>query len=58
MAPIVLMTGIGRRTLTSERVFRDRINPLDVFDDVELFTKFRFRCERILSRTDAIHDEI
>ena len=31
-----------RRQLRRNRVFRDKLNPLDVYDDIELFERFRF----------------
>ena len=32
----------NRRALRRERVFRDRKNPLDEYDDVEMYKKYRF----------------
>eukprot|EP00745_Piridium_sociabile_P029425 TRINITY_DN480_c0_g1_i6.p2 TRINITY_DN480_c0_g1~~TRINITY_DN480_c0_g1_i6.p2 ORF type:complete len:103 (-),score=5.00 TRINITY_DN480_c0_g1_i6:435-743(-) len=49
---------IRRRALGRERVFRNRSNPIDAFDDVELFTKFRFRRAHIISLTDSIQHVI
>lgn len=40
------------------RIFRDRSNPFDKFDDVELFRKFRFRRMDIIAITDSIQDEL
>ena len=37
-----------------ERLFRDRINPLEKFDDVELYNKFRFRRIHILAIVDEL----
>lgn len=47
-----------RRQLGWNRIFRDRTNPFDKFDDVELFTKFRFRRHDILAITDDLHVDI
>ena len=41
MAPqLILME--NRRAFRRERVFRDRKNPLDEYDDVEMYKKYRF----------------
>ena len=41
-----------------DALFRDRTNPLEKFDDVELFTKFRFRREFILQLTNQLEPEL
>ena len=41
-----------------ERVFRDHTNPIDVYDDVELYDRFRFRRNDILGIVDEIRDDI
>jgi len=42
MAAVVVWRRHHRRNLTRNRVFRDRKNPLDMYDDVELYNnKFR-----------------
>ena len=43
MAAVVVWRSQHRRNLRRNRVFRDRKNPLDMYDDVELYDKFRFR---------------
>ena len=48
----------SRRNLRRERVFRDRTNPLDIYDDEELFSKFRFRRVHILAMVDELGDDI
>ena len=30
-----------RRAMRRERIFRDRTNPLEIYDDLELFGRFR-----------------
>ena len=32
----------NHRALRRERLFRDRTNPLDIYDDVEMYKKYRF----------------
>ena len=36
----------------------DRTNPLDKFDDLELFRKFRFRRANIIQMTDELKEEL
>ena len=55
--PYVMLTRLrrqGRRALRRERLFRDRVNPLDKFDDVELLRKFRFRRADIMGIVDEV----
>ena len=40
--------------LPRERVFRDRSNPLDCYDDLELFQRFRFCRLSILKIAELI----
>ena len=47
-----------RGNLQRERIFRDRTNPLEIYDDVELHAKFRFRRIHILSILDDFRDAI
>ena len=47
-----------RGNLQRERVFRDRTNPLEIYDDIELHARFRFRRIHILSIVDEVWDAI
>jgi len=49
---------VVRRNLRRERIFRDRQNPFDVYDDVDLYSRFRFRREDIIYLCDMIADDI
>ena len=40
------------------RLFRDQINPLNIFDDVELCIKFRSRRVLILTIVDELQEAI
>ena len=40
------------------RLFRDQINPLKIFDDVELCVKLRSRCVLILTIVDELQEAI
>ena len=41
-----------------ERVFRDRFNPLDAYNDIELYERFRMRRGSILTLLDELRDVI
>ena len=47
-----------RRIWRRPRVFRDRLHPLDAYDDVELYQ--RYRCPRpvLLEIVDLLHDDV
>ena len=47
-----------RRNLRQNRVFRDRKNPLDMYDDVELYDKFRSRRHDILTIEDELRYDL
>lgn len=36
---------LGRRNLRRDRVYRDRQNPLDVSDDLDIIHRFRFHSQ-------------
>ena len=40
------------------RIFRDRNHPFELFGDVELFRKFRFRWQDILKIANEVSDAI
>jgi hypothetical protein len=40
-----------RRAMRRERIFRDRTNPLEIYDDLELLEGFRFDRRTILQIT-------
>ena len=40
------------------RIFRDRRHPFEVFDDVELYNKFRFRRHDIIALTDEVGETL
>ena len=47
-----------RKSRKRERIFRDRTIALDIYNDSELFDRFRFRREDILYLTDILSDSI
>ena len=58
MAAVVVWRSQHRRNLTRNRVFRDRKNPLDMYDDGELYDKCRFRRHDILTIVDELLDDL
>lgn len=49
---------IAQRNLRRERVFRDRTNPFDVYSDDELYQRFRFPRNIILTIVDLVSDDL
>ena len=47
-----------RKQLRRNRVFRDTLNPLDVYDDIELFERFRFWRIDILTIVEEIRGDL
>ena len=46
-----------RRAIRKERVFRDMRNPIDVFDDDEVYKRYRFTREGIMQITDLVRPD-
>ena len=46
-----------RRAIRKERVLRDRRNPIDVFDDDEVYKRYRFTREGIMQITDLVRPD-
>ena len=44
--------------LRRQRVLRDRLNPLDIYDDVDLYMRFRFRRTEIMRITDILANDL
>ena len=47
-----------RRYLRRERIFRDRLNPLDRYNDDELFRRFRFPRRELLQLIDTFAEDL
>ena len=58
MAVVVVWRRQHRRNVRRNRVFRDRKNPLDMYDDVELYEKFTFRRHDIVTIVDELLDDL
>ena len=58
MAAVVVWRRRNRRNLRRNRLFRDRKNPLDMYDDAELYDKFRFRRHDILAIVDELREDL
>ena len=49
---------VARSALRKERLFRDRLNPLEVYDEVEIKDLSHFERANILAITDNLHDRL
>lgn len=47
-----------RRAMRRERVFRDRVHPLEVYNDLELYKRYRLDRQTIFELVDAIGEEL
>ena len=47
-----------QQALRRERIFRDRLNPLDAFDDVDLYNRYRFDQESKMWNVDLLQAQI
>ena len=54
MAYLLLVERAQRR----ERVFRDRTNPLEIYDDVDLFKKYRFNRAGVMTLIDRLGGQL
>ena len=48
----------NRRNLRRERLFRDRLNPLEVYDDTEIRSLFRFQRCHIISIVEDVRPHL
>ncbi|XP_072168617.1 putative nuclease HARBI1 [Diadema setosum] len=48
----------ARRNFRRQRVFRDRLNPLDHYDDSEMLKNYRFSREGVLRIIDIVKDDL
>ena len=47
-----------RRAMRRERICRDRTNPLEIYNDLELIERFRFNRRTILQITQLLQDDL
>ena len=60
-AHMICVWGVVNRQVNAIRrecIFRDRLNPLDIFDDTELYSRFRFDREGIMMIIDLLDAEL
>ena len=55
---LLLHEHFQRRALRRERLFRDRANPLEVYDDVELYERYRFRRGQLVDLVGLVDAQI
>ena len=58
IANIVYYANVARRALRRERIFRDRINPLDSYDDIDFQKRYRLSRQTTLHVIDILQDDI
>ena len=49
LRPVHRLNDEVRRRLHRERVFRDRSHPFEIYDEAELFMRYRFRRANIMN---------
>jgi hypothetical protein len=47
-----------RRAMRRERIWRDRTNTLEIYDDLELIERFRFNRGTILQITQLLQEDL
>ena len=47
-----------KRSLRRERIFRDITNPLDIYNDIELYERFKFPRQRLLELIDELRPDL
>ena len=57
MAAALFLIG-QRRNVRRNRIFRDRSHPLDIYDDVDFYQRFRFRRNDFLQLVDEVGDRL
>ena len=58
MAAFVYREVSIRRSFRRQRVFLDRQNPLEIFNDSQVLTKFRLTRQAILDVTDSVSERL
>ena len=58
LRPVHRLNNEARRGLHRERVFRDRLHPFEIYDDAELFMRYRFRRADIMNLVDMVCDNV
>ncbi len=54
MAAAAVFRSRARRNFRREKIFRDRTNPLDTFDDCEIISRYRFTRQAILDLCEEL----
>ena len=57
-AALILLEREERRALQRQRVFRDRLHPLDTYDDTELMQRYRVTRPVLLEVIDLVDDDV
>ena len=54
----IYMQRYARRRLRRERLYRDRGNPLEVYDEIEIKNLFRFQSPHIIQITEDVQEHL
>ena len=58
LRPVHRLNNEARRGLHRERLFRDRAHPFEIYDDAELYMRYRFRRTDIMNLVDMVGDNV
>jgi hypothetical protein len=50
--------GLVRRAIRRERVFRDRLDPLDAYDDLDFHLRYRFRKITVRNIVEMLEEDL
>ena len=54
----IYMQRHARRRLRRERLYRDLVNPLEVYDEIEIKNLFRYQSPHIIQITEDVQEHI
>ena len=55
---LIVLDELHRRALRRDRIIRDRLNPLEKYNEEEIYRKYRFPRHEILRLTDLIANDL
>ena len=58
MDMIVIAALRKKKQIRKKRIFRDRLNPFDSYDDDQIYRRFRFHRPQIIHIVDMVKDTI
>ena len=58
MTALIRYEAMFQRQFRRERVFRDRLNPFEMYNDDEIYDRFRFHRWHVLQLVDLVRCEL